>query len=493
MQEEGIYMSMRSLRWRSLLALVPASALALVSGLAMQASAEGVAGAGEQFAVRISKIAEDNVSAGLEGASLTLTSAGREPQTWDTSSVPHEIALAPGTYTLTETAPPQGYDVAEPITFEVVPGGTVNASPEVLGYTSKDSNPVRAYTDQNDDSVHWGSSPYGKNYYVDRDTANTSAEKDEVIYCFNMDLRQPPDSSDYGGEIDPDISSMKPVNFATRYVSDGLMLYAATPKVHDPALLALKLRKVVDAGYPNDKKNFGAGLTPTEFRAATQLAVYYWSDSFTLDRIREIVKTEGKDSPKTHGFGRIDEPEGQKVKDVYEKLIEYAEDSATDSDITDKNIGIYIPNLANYQRFISSKEIPQERVPVITMVDKKTVTPDTPQPEAKVEESEAKDPRRDCAKKEVTETFTVTTTPYMWDAASKTWVLDAAKAVVKDETRTRAMNDAELQECTPQPETTPKTRSLAFTGANTSALGALGALMLALGGSALFVRRRSKN
>ena len=433
---------------KSLIVAISTSALILTGGIA---TAQASAADSATYPVRISKVAEDNTSSELKDAHLSLSIPGGDPQTWTSSTSPHEVKLAPGTYTLTETSAPKDYDVAEPISFTVTDKGTIEAPSTVLSFSPVDATPVRAYNDFNDETPHWGQNPYGKNYYVDRDTKNESAAGDEVIYCFNMDLNHPPDSYNYGENIDPDVTG-KEVNFTARYVFDGLAQYANTPKVQDPATLALKIRKVIEAGYPNNKKTFGTGLTSTEFRAATQLAVYYWSDSFTLEKIREIVAKDGVDSQKTHGFGRIDTPEGAKVKAAYEKIIAYAEDSNSDSDIVDKNIGVYIPNLSNYQRFISSKDTPQERIPVIAMVDKKTVAPDTPQPKADVKESPAKNPQSDCKKKQVTETFTVTTTPYKWDTASKTWVLDTDKATTEDVNRTREMTDAELQTCTPQPK-----------------------------------------
>ena len=439
--------------------------------------------------VRISKVGGGrDTFAELKGAQLSLSAASGAPQNWTTIDKPNEVKLTPGSYTLTETTAPDGYDIAQPITFKVLADGKVEAPASVLSYAPADSKPVRAYNDLNDDNFQWGFTSYGKNYYVDRDTDNQSAAGDEVIYCFNMDLKQPPDSMDYGGEIEPDYTTMKPVNFAARYVSEGLAAYASTPKEKDPAKLALKLRKVIEAGYPNNKKGFQEDLTATQFRAATQLAVYYWSDSLTLDKIREIVRKEGVNSQRAHGFGAIDTADAAKVKEAYQKIIDYSENTATDADIVDKNIGVYLPDTSGYQNFISSKHVPQDRIPVITMVDMKTVVPDTPQPGPKVDTSEAKDPKKDCDKKQVSETFTVTTTPYKWDSAAKKWVLDTAKATSKDEVRTRPMTEAEAKSCVVAPM--KKGSKLASTGVNTGVSMLVATIAVILGGLAVGGRRR---
>ncbi|MDY5148810.1 LPXTG cell wall anchor domain-containing protein [Actinotignum sanguinis] len=79
----------------------------------------------------------------------------------------------------------------------------------------------------------------------------------------------------------------------------------------------------------------------------------------------------------------------------------------------------------------------------------------TPAPVDKVDTTEWVDSSdegaKDCAAGKVKQSRTVTTTPYKWDATTKTWVVDTDKAVTTTETQTRDMSDAELQECTVNP------------------------------------------
>ncbi|MGJ9461480.1 hypothetical protein ACRQDJ_03925 [Actinotignum sp. GS-2025g] len=75
----------------------------------------------------------------------------------------------------------------------------------------------------------------------------------------------------------------------------------------------------------------------------------------------------------------------------------------------------------------------------------------TPQPPAQVTATNWVDGAKDCNTRKVTQSRTVTTTPYKWDSGSRKWVPDAGKAVKKTETRQREMNDGEHRACTPQP------------------------------------------
>ncbi|MGJ9483182.1 Ig-like domain-containing protein [Actinotignum sp. GS-2025f] len=85
----------------------------------------------------------------------------------------------------------------------------------------------------------------------------------------------------------------------------------------------------------------------------------------------------------------------------------------------------------------------------------------SPKPADKIDNAEWVDSTdagaKDCQTGKVTQTRTVTTTPYRWDAATKKWVLDTEKAVTSTETQVRDMTDAELQVCTPAPADDVKT------------------------------------
>ncbi|MDY5128371.1 hypothetical protein SC377_09490, partial [Actinotignum sp. SLA_B059] len=61
------------------------------------------------------------------------------------------------------------------------------------------------------------------------------------------------------------------------------------------------------------------------------------------------------------------------------------------------------------------------------------------------------DGAKDCNARKVTQSRTVTTTPYKWDSGKRQWVLDTAKASKRTENRQRDMNDNEHRACTPQP------------------------------------------
>ncbi|MGJ9524890.1 Ig-like domain-containing protein [Actinotignum sp. GS-2025b] len=75
----------------------------------------------------------------------------------------------------------------------------------------------------------------------------------------------------------------------------------------------------------------------------------------------------------------------------------------------------------------------------------------TVNPGLKAEETEWTDSTdagaKDCQTRKVTQTRTVTTTPYKWDSVSKKWVLDTENVTSKTETQTRDMNEDEVKVC----------------------------------------------
>ncbi|MDO5156183.1 MAG: SpaA isopeptide-forming pilin-related protein, partial [Eubacteriales bacterium] len=71
------------------------------------------------------KISKQAVGGGAElaGAKLTVKdSTGKEVSSWTSGTSKKEIELAEGTYTLTETTAPDGYEVAETMTFKIEKG-----------------------------------------------------------------------------------------------------------------------------------------------------------------------------------------------------------------------------------------------------------------------------------------------------------------------------------------------------------------------------------
>ncbi|MBQ9057653.1 MAG: Cna B-type domain-containing protein [Atopobiaceae bacterium] len=61
----------------------------------------------------------------LPGATLIIKKGDTEIARWESTTEPHKIRLEAGTYTLTEITAPNGYNVAETITFEVNEDGLV--------------------------------------------------------------------------------------------------------------------------------------------------------------------------------------------------------------------------------------------------------------------------------------------------------------------------------------------------------------------------------
>lgn len=97
----------------------------------------------------------------------------------------------------------------------------------------------------------------------------------------------------------------------------------------------------------------------------------------------------------------------------------------------------------------------------------KPLTPATPKPKDKVEYGNWVKQSDDCAKKQVTETRTVTTTKYVWSDTAKNWV--EGKPETSTETQTRAMTDEERKaSCaipwTPLKPATPKPADKVVTG-----------------------------
>lgn len=79
----------------------------------------------------ISKV-DATTGAELPGAKLTLILNGTVIDTWTSTTVPHKVILPEdGTYTLTEVTAPDGYEVAENITFKVT-NGTVASDKIVM-------------------------------------------------------------------------------------------------------------------------------------------------------------------------------------------------------------------------------------------------------------------------------------------------------------------------------------------------------------------------
>ena len=101
----------------------------------------------------------------LAGAELTLTNeAGEEIDSWVSTKTPHEIKnLADGEYTLIEVTAPDGYKVAECITF-TVENGTVKGGSVVMYDTPTKATPSEPEEDED------------TYFYISKRDATTSAE-----------------------------------------------------------------------------------------------------------------------------------------------------------------------------------------------------------------------------------------------------------------------------------------------------------------------------
>ncbi len=273
-----------------------------------------------------------------------------------------ETALTDGIYTLAETKAPDGYVKANDIVFKVE-GGTLflkdrdGIFKESFDLEEAASDNYEAFEDRMDDSLSWTGTPYGKHYYLKKNDG-TGDYKGEVLYCFNLNLHAPTESYDNGENIE-----YQPEGFGdgvikyTKIVNPyTLVSYTHSPRVRDEADFYNKVEKVIYAGYPNNMKSFQGDLSDAEFKTATQLAVYYYTDSIELDTVG-------------HGFEGVRTPEGAKVKAAFEKLIAYAESAEETPD--DYKINLFASNNGKYQHLIGTKYNPENLYYTIKMEDEK--------------------------------------------------------------------------------------------------------------------------
>nr|WP_241875400.1 SpaA isopeptide-forming pilin-related protein [Corynebacterium diphtheriae] len=171
-------------------------------------------GGASEKKIRISKFAEDNNGKELLDAELAVykgdyaegvPDSSKAIDTWKTGSA-KDLSFGEGTYTLVEKSAPQGYGIASNIVFQVKEDKVFlkdgeNWS-EIKKFVPEDPKPLKAYTDYNDDRFSWGTTPFGKFYYLDRDDENKSANADEIIYCFNLRRHAPLESYDYGANLE---------------------------------------------------------------------------------------------------------------------------------------------------------------------------------------------------------------------------------------------------------------------------------------------------
>lgn len=147
---------------------------------------------------------------------------------------------------------------------------------------------------------------------------------------------------------------------------------AHKPRIKDPEKFGDAIQRVIYAGYRNDAKNypkdpkkFGEGLTSTAFRTITQMAIYYFTDSYGLEEIKED-KSKGDTA---HGFAGILDPKNEKIKKAYEALIAYAE--GDEQVPADMRTPLYVTSDNEFQNFVGTWTDPESVLPVIEMIDRK--------------------------------------------------------------------------------------------------------------------------
>ncbi|VHD49794.1 fimbrial minor sturctural protein Cpa/FctA [Streptococcus pyogenes] len=310
----------------------------------------------EKTSVIIRKYAEGDYSKLLEGATLRLTGEDIpdfQEKVFQSNGTGEKIELSNGTYTLTETSSPDGYKIAEPIKFRVVnkkvfivqkDGSQVENPNKEVGspYT------IEAYNDFDEfgllSTQNYAKFYYGKNY----------DGSSQIVYCFNANLKSPPDSEDHGATINPDFTTGD-IRYSHIAGSD-LIKYANTARDEDPQLFLKHVKKVIENGYHKKGQAIPYnGLTEAQFRAATQLAIYYFTDSVNLtkDRLKDF-----------HGFGDMND----QTLGVAKKIVEYA---LSDEDSKLTNLDFFVPNNSKYQSLIGTEYHPDDLVDVIRMEDKK--------------------------------------------------------------------------------------------------------------------------
>ncbi|WP_105115310.1 thioester-forming surface-anchored protein [Streptococcus suis] len=308
--------------------------------------------------VIIRKYAEGDYSKLLEGATLKLTQtegSGFQEKTFMSNGVGEQVSLPDGTYVLTEVSPPQGYGIAEPITLKVQNGKVQvqkngqfvdNPYKEVLEpYSVKGFNDFIEYDKLSERN-------YAKFYY-----AKNADGTNQVVYCFNADLHSPPDSYDNGDNIEPDVITGGDVKY-THLKGADLLKYARTPRTSDPEQFLMWIKKTIYRGYNGYPESIPEGLTATQFRAATQLAIYHFTDSADVDKWK---------SEDTHGFGDMNDATLKVTKD----LIAYAMDAQIPENLPD--LDFFVPSNNGYQSLIGTQYHPDALVDVIRMEDKEGV------------------------------------------------------------------------------------------------------------------------
>lgn len=304
----------------------------------------------EIFIMKVEKGTDKDVV----GATLTLTKQGQSNpiREWKTAAKTKEAFklsdLTKNTeYTLSEKEAPTGYKKANDIVFKFDDSGVYIKNGEnwdkVTTFEEKQKFQNAAYNDFENEETPWVGKSYEKKYFLEQ------GEKDQVLYCINLTSKGPPDGC-YGGEIiDPDISTGAEVKYTKSYEPNGLITYVQNPRVEDPNTFYQKIRRILYAGYPNnvgDSKiaNIQQGINSVAYKLITQLAIYYYTDSF------DITKHKGDG----HGFEEILQESNKNVFEAYQRLLAYAE-STDNAPPTNFMTNLFKPNIGYYQNLIGTE------------------------------------------------------------------------------------------------------------------------------------------
>ncbi|QRV02116.1 Cys-Gln thioester bond-forming surface protein [Arcanobacterium phocisimile] len=363
---------------------VVATIVLLISIMGFNYSSQAQGAELRKIDLNISKIGADT-NKSLEGSKLEIRrnqngSTGVTIEEWESDGSLHQTKLMPGEYKLLEKEAPKGYSLAEPIIFKVQSDGSVLVKDSSGSFVETplkhiDSKSVTAFSDFNDDSMSWPGTPYGKFYYAKTtDSAEENSGKGEVVYCLNIERKAPPESYDgTGNDVKPNILQPNIVTYE-RVNDKNVAKYLDGAVTDFQEGTYDKLAKIVWAGYPNDSQNIGQELklTATQFRTATQLAIYHLTDNFDVQK----AVNEGKESHGFEGILKNEEPNSS-VKKAYEKLIAYA--GNTDEQLPgNSTLNFYSASQPGYQNLIGTKLDNPSYVPTLQMVDKKQEEPSLP-------------------------------------------------------------------------------------------------------------------
>ncbi|MCT1989911.1 thioester-forming surface-anchored protein, partial [Helcococcus kunzii] len=318
--------------------------------------------------VIIRKYAKGDYKKLLEGAELELYKISDDEKegtlvggsSFISDNKGKEFELTDGFYILKEKKAPKGYKLADDINFEVK-----NRKVLIDGKEAPKgiSNPFsyEAYSDFNNDGEMIANNPYGKFYYVKKEGQN------QVVYCFNATKHAPAESYDDGDSItyEPQYGEIK---YNKIINSEELYKYAQNPRIAS-AELATKVTRIIHAGYPNNKAGIqNIGLTNTQLRAATQLAIYYYTDS--ADLTDEGLEKLGDGFQLLKGNGETE----SKIKDYAKTLINYSNSDQAPSDLS---YDFYVANNGHYQNLIGTAYDSSDLHYVISMEDEEDKVKET--------------------------------------------------------------------------------------------------------------------